>query len=258
METIAQEICPICGNQGTAYKSDKRNGYSVSVDKCGTCGTIYQNPRLTREALAEFYASGKYDEVFDGGVSSGRPRADRLSAFINGFRLSPTRCLDIGCGSGYLLRNLHEDYGAEVVGYDLFPPRRPVIDTITSSKEEVTGKFDLITCIHVLEHVYDPMEEVLWMASLLKPGGTLMIEVPMVEKIYLPHIFIFSKKALNMMFEATGLEYFPIDLPSLACDNKIVVQSFIALLGDGYSKYTAGPAEGMSQVIPTENYWVHQ
>ena len=76
-------------------------------------------------------------------------------------------------------------------------------------------KFDLITLIHVLEHIGNLEEMLLILKSYLKRDGFLYIEVPSVKDIgYLPnshdrfmcqHEIIFSKDVLDMIL--TKLNY---------------------------------------------------
>ena len=198
---VPVERCPICGEVGNHYKSED----GVSVDKCLECETIYQNPRMSDDTLREYYKSGEYQE--QSGKASRRwesKRAERLTLTVEQLRINPKSCLDIGCGHGYLLKHLEVGYFARIQGIE-FDTELPSIDEVVSSKEEVQDKFDLITCIHVLEHMVDPGKELEWMVSKLNEGGTIMVEVPVKEDLSLPHLHIFSAKALRLMLEKLDL-----------------------------------------------------
>jgi SAM-dependent methyltransferase len=139
--------CPLCGSEGKFYKSSDRAGVHVSTDKCLECGVIYQNPRLTREALQWYYSSGTYQNTYPPAVNTERSRANRLLVLISGLDLYPRRCLDIGCGRGLFLKSLQDEFKASVTGVDYYRNGDAVVDKIVSDKNEVEGKFDLITCI---------------------------------------------------------------------------------------------------------------
>jgi 2-polyprenyl-3-methyl-5-hydroxy-6-metoxy-1,4-benzoquinol methylase len=126
-------------------------------------------------------------------------------------RIKPKRCLDVGCSRGYLSRALRNKYGADVVGYDIYHDPQAVIEVI-SDKNNIDGKFDLITCIHVLEHFYDPMSELTWMARLLGKDGMLMIEIPLARVVYAPHPVIFSRSAVPVLMKHINAEYFFFDM----------------------------------------------
>jgi SAM-dependent methyltransferase len=77
----------------------------------------------------------------------------------------------------------------------------------------ITYSFDLITAWHYLEHDYQPLETIAKCYKHLKPGGTLIIEVPMYEGIlqklqretwqgwHSPrHLTLFSLRSWKKMF----------------------------------------------------------
>ena len=106
-----------------------------------------------------------------------------------------TRVLDVGCGVGPLSLYCAKK-GAEVVGVDI-SKRAVAIATgaakhwqmkkVTFMQGDVTkmqktlGKFDLIICNEVVEHVADDVALLKSIHSLLKPGGALMLATPSSE-----------------------------------------------------------------------------
>jgi 2-polyprenyl-6-hydroxyphenyl methylase/3-demethylubiquinone-9 3-methyltransferase len=100
--------------------------------------------------------------------------------------------LDVGCGAGLLTEPLVR-LGASVTGIDAAPEVIAVardhakgqslfeglsLDYRVSTVEELDGRFDLITCMEVIEHVADPAAFVKALAKRLAPGGLLIMSTP--------------------------------------------------------------------------------
>jgi len=97
--------------------------------------------------------------------------------------------LDVGCGAGLLSEALAGE-GAQVVALDLAPELVKVaklhglesgikvdyrLQSAESLAAEMSGRFDAITCMEMLEHVPDPASVIDACARLLKPGGRLFL-----------------------------------------------------------------------------------
>ena len=93
--------------------------------------------------------------------------------------------LDIGCGGGILAETMAE-HGATVTGIDLSEKALGVarlhllesgnqVDYQYRSAEELAKssatRFDIVTCMEMLEHVPEPASVVAACAALVKPGG---------------------------------------------------------------------------------------
>lgn len=101
------------------------------------------------------------------------------------------RVLDIGCGYGGTIRAFAEA-GYETLGLEIDPNlaefARLNIERISNAQvmcadfvtENPTalGTFDLIFCTDVIEHVSDPDHALKVAASILRPGGLLVLQIP--------------------------------------------------------------------------------
>ena len=96
--------------------------------------------------------------------------------------------LDVGCGAGLLTEPLAR-LGAEVTGIDASPELIGVarshastvgldLDYRAGEVAELEGRFDLVTCMEVIEHVADPAQFVGSLAERLGPDGLLILSTP--------------------------------------------------------------------------------
>jgi 2-polyprenyl-6-hydroxyphenyl methylase/3-demethylubiquinone-9 3-methyltransferase len=96
--------------------------------------------------------------------------------------------LDVGCGAGLLAEPLAR-LGATVTGLDASPEliavarahagaQRLAIDYRAGELADLEGRYDLITCMEVIEHVADPAAFVKDLARRLAPGGLLILSTP--------------------------------------------------------------------------------
>jgi 2-polyprenyl-6-hydroxyphenyl methylase/3-demethylubiquinone-9 3-methyltransferase len=109
----------------------------------------------------------------------------RLSYIDDMAGLRGKRVLDVGCGGGILAEGMAAR-GARVTGIDLaekplavarlhlMESRMSVDYRLTAAEElarEMPGRFDVVTCMELLEHVPDPAATVRACADLAGPGG---------------------------------------------------------------------------------------
>jgi SAM-dependent methyltransferase len=161
----------LCGS-GNAYAA-ARHGLDVLV--CQDCGVTRQHVPMTSAQYADFYKS------YHGKVYAHRPEHDRE---IGALRVKAHgeflwgRILDIGCGSGgfvWACRNAGHDAEGQEVG----PGEDPgIYRAALTDIGFPTGWADTVTLHDVLEHVEDPKGMVQEIARIVKPGGSLIIDVP--------------------------------------------------------------------------------
>jgi 2-polyprenyl-6-hydroxyphenyl methylase / 3-demethylubiquinone-9 3-methyltransferase len=96
--------------------------------------------------------------------------------------------LDVGCGAGLLAEPLAR-LGAKVTAIDAAPEVIEVarehakamgleIDYRVGDVQLLDGRFDLITCMEVIEHVADPAAFIAALAKRIAPGGLLVLSTP--------------------------------------------------------------------------------
>lgn len=104
-------------------------------------------------------------------------------------RLRPRRLLDVGCGSGYLAKLLKARvpglviHGVDISQVALERARNQLdhvwqVDLDRADLPVPSEHYDTVTCIEVLEHLYDPDHALREIARVLPPGGRTVITVP--------------------------------------------------------------------------------
>jgi 2-polyprenyl-6-hydroxyphenyl methylase/3-demethylubiquinone-9 3-methyltransferase len=103
--------------------------------------------------------------------------------------LATCRVLDVGCGGGILSEAMARG-GAEVLGIDLARAALEVAELHALESQvklsyraiaaeelalESPGAFDLVTCMEMLEHVPDPGATLRALATLVRPGGNVIV-----------------------------------------------------------------------------------
>lgn len=101
-----------------------------------------------------------------------------------------TRCdaIDLGCGNGTTSEHLRKQ-GLRVIGVDTsvssielaqhsFPELAFHVDSVYSDLAAKHGTFQLVVCLEVIEHLYDPRGLIRTVHRLLEPGGTLVLSTP--------------------------------------------------------------------------------
>jgi 2-polyprenyl-6-hydroxyphenyl methylase/3-demethylubiquinone-9 3-methyltransferase len=103
--------------------------------------------------------------------------------------LKGKQVIDVGCGGGLLSEGMAA-MGAQVTGIDLSEralgiarlhlyESGHVVDyrliSAEAMAEESPSRFDLVTCLEMLEHVPDPASTVAACARLVKPGGQVFL-----------------------------------------------------------------------------------
>lgn len=103
-----------------------------------------------------------------------------------------SRVLDAGCAAGDLGVLLHERKNCRVFGMDYNPDsvqlalatgcfegcRQVNLDTFDIAAHQDIGQFDYIILGDVCEHLRAPVESLLKLKSLLKPGGAFCLSIP--------------------------------------------------------------------------------
>lgn len=223
MTVISVERCPLCSDTRSEL-FDRRafRGKPVTNRTCANCGLVFQSPRMSDEELATFYRQ-EYRQLYQGDrepaakdLALQRLRAQALSDFIKLSDARPTIHLDIGCSAGLLLERFRDDFGCQPTGiepgdaYRAYAQRRG-LDVFASPDElqpVVTNRFDLVSLIHVLEHLPDPVTYLTDLRlKFMTADGWLLVEVPNLyahDCFEIAHLTSYSPHTLQQTIEKAG------------------------------------------------------
>lgn len=128
---------------------------------------------------------------------------------------------EIGCGNGLILTHIAKTYKKAVDGLDLnlsalqlcptIPGTLYVYDILTLNPKMV-NKYDLILLIDVLEHIEDEIKFLVAAHEHLKPGGFLILGVPMRQHLFsaydraVGHYRRYSTNYLKSVVLASGFQ----------------------------------------------------
>jgi SAM-dependent methyltransferase len=140
--------------------------------------------------------------------------------WFRGFAKTRSSILDVGCGHGELLRNMHAQGFNRLTGVDPFVLRSVESDGLRILRGELNdlnGHFDFVMLHHSLEHMPDPLSALCEVRRLLRRGGSVLVRLPVadtfLEKHYginwigldAPrHLFVPSRAGLNELARRAG------------------------------------------------------
>jgi SAM-dependent methyltransferase len=239
--------CDFCGGTDTrplnAYGPRcLRGDYRITTGRaenvwCVACGLAWNSVMMNEAELAAFYAGytkkvGSEEEddlLFGGPEQEVETLTDSQARFVAMHVSAPTgRVLDIGCGKGAFLKA----FAARRPGWHcagVEPSREeaaiarhtPAFEIHEGMFGEATlerESFDLVTIMHVLEHVRRPSIVVGQMRELIRPGGLLFVEVPNVldpnmfyDLLLFEHLYHFSPETLVWFLEREGFDIVAVE-----------------------------------------------
>jgi len=168
-----------------------------NFDQCKDCGLVFLNPRVTQEALSDYYSDwylpyrgdaawGKYGMLVatdQKKVDKKRVKTVRRYANIN----KDSVVLDLGCGKPDFLKLLRTEYGCRCIGIDFSDSGWAMRKSLYSGLELHVGEIgavqdlpapDVVTMWHYLEHDYDPGATLRALRTHCDSDTKIIIEVP--------------------------------------------------------------------------------
>ena len=240
-----QRNCPVCGGAHRVplvrldwllfadhpllvpQQAEPEGAAVYGLDACANCGMSFASPVASPKAFDAYYScwsryatgtdslSGPPDEATR---ERYRGTVDRVAPHLPSSRV---HILDVGCLEGGLLEAFQARRYDSVAGVDPAPESmrraaQKAIDVRTGTVESIPfpdGTFDLVLCVHVLEHIVNL--SCLDLFRVLSHQGRIYVEVPdaasynadtpdMFSDLSLEHINHFDLLSLVSLFRRHG------------------------------------------------------
>ncbi len=239
--------CKVCGrpapffdvvdfNKCAVFYPFGPTGVAVPYHRCDDCGFLFTPffDAWSHDDFARLIYNDDYIKL-DPEYLSDRPvqNADLMARKLAGFEAA--RILDYGAGAGAFAERMAALGFRDVTSYDPFSiPTRP------------TGRFDIVTCFEVIEHIPSPLAALIDIQSLLHDHGCIVlsevIQPPDIDRVrgnwwYIAprngHVSTFSDRTLAAMADRHGLMLYRGN------PHALVRGSAYAALGDRFGRALA-------------------
>jgi len=238
----------------------RHEGTPLRYVRCSGCNVLAQWPQIDDARLAKAYAPeyyGKSRTKFVGPIAKAvgwfqMGRARTVAGLLEQHGKS-ARILDVGCGNGGFLANMHSLGFRNLEGTEFSPDSAKRVPQGLGIRVHVGDltqlplpdrTYDAITICHVLEHVRDPQATLSTCYRILKPGGRLYIAVPNQDSTQAirygrhwfhldppRHLFGFGPVSLSQLLRTTGFNRDNLSTFSLEQDPYGWIQSALNKAG---------------------------
>ncbi len=227
-ETVA---CNLCGSERRRLFLRKLD---MTLVKCRRCGLVYVSPRLTEKHLFRRYGKEYFEREYLPALGAGPDRyslpaaIDRFELFLEILKMSALpgrKILDVGAGGGFFVKAARH-LGFEAEGLELSDEAAAYgrnvlgVSVQTGKFEDIElapESFDAVVMLDTLEHLRNPLSDLIKARSVLKPGGRLVLHTPDLGSLSrvvlgrswavfspLEHLYYFRRKTLAALLHRAG------------------------------------------------------
>lgn len=284
MKTYSLDTCPGCGGRDA---TDVDLGAGRHLRRCAACQLTYAPEYADPDALyVDGYFSGEGGSF---GIDLNIPRFQRYVTHVVHQRAAALerivgrrgRVLDVGCGTGDFVAALG-DRGWKAQGVE------PIAETAQAGRDRgldvTTGllqdsglpeqAYDLVTAMHVVEHMTDATAFLRLIGRWARPGGHVAVEVPNFRSFQrrayrsdwpflrpLEHIVHFTPDTLAATLQRAGLAPVSVRTKSYLWHEHSLDEALGDLGRPGWADRLArasrpGDIEGNPARFPTAPLWV--
>lgn len=241
--SISRPECWVCGSQAMELvKPSNINGalnsrtFAVTDSKYGTTGNIQRCKNCGFMQCSELadvleYYENLEDASYEQGRAERAIQAKRLLNVAQKYR-PQGRLLDIGAGSGILVEQaIKMGYNAEGIEPSKWlqhQARKHGLPVYlgTLPHPDLTGLYDVVTLIDVIEHVPKPVQLLLSICNVISENGIVVVVTPDVGSLAprmlgwkwwhfrVAHVGYFNRETLAMAVDKAGFRLLRMKRPS--------------------------------------------
>jgi SAM-dependent methyltransferase len=225
-DSIQNLRCQVCNGEALALciphpkQSILSDGRIIARElrklSCVECGAAFHASAISSRTIHAIYDSGY--SLAHVAQKSDLERAGTYAQWIRNVCSAPRSILEVGCGSGALLRELSKIW-PETMSFGVDPalsspersdPRVRLERGFITNVPNDIGNFDLIVAINVIEHALDPGGFLTSLRSRLAPNGTILIVCPAAyppnsEMLFFDHLYTLTLDTLGLAVAGTPL-----------------------------------------------------
>jgi 2-polyprenyl-3-methyl-5-hydroxy-6-metoxy-1,4-benzoquinol methylase len=252
--SAVSSACPGCGALESKHLLSAPDRYHgrrqlFHLVQCTRCTLVWQEGAPGPEEIGKHYGP-LYDRAIAAAGENSPGRWRHRIDTLRQYRQSGA-ILDLGCSAGSFLSELGP--GWELNGIEMSPVPAAMAQRLCGANifvgdildaQFAPGSFDVITCFHVFEHLYQPKLVLEKVSQWLKPGGIFYVMVPNIDSagarifrsywyaLELPrHLFHFSPRSLGYLAQSAGLE-----VASLTTYREVFIESSTHYIVDEWAR----------------------
>ena len=202
---LKKRNCPVCNSNKKIkildiynWKKIDSDGRVFIIDKkyclCKNCDLVYTNPTVDPKIFDKLYTNSVVGSFFDHKNSKNVLKLEKFDKLVGKYIKKDTKVLEIGCGSGVLLKHLNKKYKIKKKNLLALDPSKEVFKKFKLNKNFkivnkfldnflTKEKFDLIVMDNVFEHFEYPKKSLEKINQHLSKNGIIYIAIPDTENI---------------------------------------------------------------------------
>jgi len=216
--------CHLCGSRRLSHRFIAARSGRLVV-RCNRCGLLFYRPQPSAAEAAALYSADYFAREYPDTSSEEQRRLAHARLQRIESEVGTGRLLDVGCGRGYFLQ-VARQRGWDAVGLDVAPSTTReaaavsgatvLQGTLRTRRPADMPAFDVLTLWDVLEHLVDPVGDLVGAGQWLRPGGLIIIQTQNANGVtaawmrerweqFVPyHLVHFSPRSLGLALRQAG------------------------------------------------------